>query len=125
MGAANLFHRFGSDPALSPDGRMLAFLRGSDTFLGRADVYVKMLPNGDPVQLTRDKTLKLSPVVFARRLAHRLRDRGPLGHMASRRVGWRGSAMMKNASSLTWAEGGKTCSLRDQKRTAYVSGHRG
>src|ERR1700704_5432337 len=42
-------------PALSPDGHMLAFLRGSDTFLGRADVYVKMLPNGDPVQLTRDK----------------------------------------------------------------------
>lgn len=48
-------------PALSPDGRMLAFLRGSDTLFGQADVYVKMLPNGEPVQLTRDKGLKLSP----------------------------------------------------------------
>src|SRR5215475_81349 len=49
-------------PALSPDGRMLTFIHGSDTFIGPGDVYVKLLPGGDPVQLTRDNGLKMSPV---------------------------------------------------------------
>ena len=49
-------------PALSPDGRMVAFLRGGDYFLGRAQVYVKVLPNGESVRLTNDATLKYSPV---------------------------------------------------------------
>ncbi len=49
-------------PALSPDGRMLAFLRGADTFVTNADLYVKMLPQGEPFQLTHQKTLKMNPV---------------------------------------------------------------
>jgi Tol biopolymer transport system component len=49
-------------PALSPDGRMVAFLRGDSTFLGPGQLYVKILPDGDPVQLTHDKALKTSPV---------------------------------------------------------------
>jgi eukaryotic-like serine/threonine-protein kinase len=44
-------------PALSPDGRMLAFLRGSENF-GAGQLYVKLLPNGEPVQLTHDETTK-------------------------------------------------------------------
>jgi Tol biopolymer transport system component/tRNA A-37 threonylcarbamoyl transferase component Bud32 len=48
-------------PALSPDGRMLAFIRGPSTFIGPGQVYVKMLPGGDPVQLTHDDTEKMSP----------------------------------------------------------------
>ncbi len=51
-----------TQPALSPDGRMLTFLRGPLTFLGRSQVYVKMLPDGEPVQLTRDDFPKMSPV---------------------------------------------------------------
>jgi Tol biopolymer transport system component/predicted Ser/Thr protein kinase len=50
-----------SQPALSPDGRMVAFIRGPYTFYGPGQVYVKMLPSGDPVQLTHDDTLKMSP----------------------------------------------------------------
>jgi eukaryotic-like serine/threonine-protein kinase len=47
------------DPALSPDGRMLAFLRSTD---GLAQLYVKLLPDGEPVQLTHDETkIKLQP----------------------------------------------------------------
>jgi len=45
-------------PALSPDGRMLAFIRRVD---GIGQVYVKMLPDGEPVQLTRDKLPKSDP----------------------------------------------------------------
>jgi len=50
-----------SQPALSPDGRMLTFIRGLTTFIGPGQVYVKMLPSGDPVQLTHDDVQKMSP----------------------------------------------------------------
>jgi len=52
-------------PTLSPDGRMLAFIRGQDTFMGPGDVYVKLLPDGDPVQLTHDGRGKMGPVSFS------------------------------------------------------------
>jgi eukaryotic-like serine/threonine-protein kinase len=52
-------------PSLSPDGRMLAFIRGQSTFTGPGDVYVKLLPDGDPVQLTHDGGEKMGPVSFS------------------------------------------------------------
>jgi DNA-binding winged helix-turn-helix (wHTH) protein/Tol biopolymer transport system component len=51
-----------SQPALSADGRMLVFVRGDSPFIGPAQVYVKMLPDGQPVQLTRDSLYKMNPV---------------------------------------------------------------
>jgi eukaryotic-like serine/threonine-protein kinase len=50
-----------TQPALSPDGRMLTFIRGPSTFVTSGQVYVKMLPSGDPAQLTHDDLRKLSP----------------------------------------------------------------
>jgi serine/threonine protein kinase len=41
-----------TSPALSPDGRMLTFIRGASTFFGSGQIYVKLLPDGQPVQLT-------------------------------------------------------------------------
>jgi len=53
-------------PTLSPDGRMLAFIRGESTFAGPGDVYVKLLPNDDPVQVTHDPaSWKQGPVAFS------------------------------------------------------------
>ncbi|MEO6120115.1 MAG: protein kinase, partial [Terriglobales bacterium] len=50
-------------PALSPDGRMLAFVRGG--FFGssaiRGEIYVKMLPDGEPIRLTSDGSGKHTP----------------------------------------------------------------
>src|SRR5262249_23655863 len=46
-------------PALSPDGRMLTFIRGDSTFVGIGEIYVQVLPNGEPVQLTHDGTQKM------------------------------------------------------------------
>jgi Tol biopolymer transport system component len=47
------------DPALSPDGRMLAFVRGTSTGVQSTgdptEIYLKLLPEGDPVQLTHDR----------------------------------------------------------------------
>ena len=45
-------------PALSADGRMVAFIRGSRSFLSADQIYVKMLPNGEPKRLTDDPRLK-------------------------------------------------------------------
>lgn len=51
-------------PSLSPDGRMLTFIRGgrfgASASLGQ--VYVKILPKGEPVQLTHDQLPKDQPV---------------------------------------------------------------
>ena len=49
-------------PALSPDGRMLTYIRGDSTFLARGEIYVQILPGGEPVQLTSDGLQKMSPV---------------------------------------------------------------
>jgi hypothetical protein len=43
-----------TSPALSPDGRTLAFIRSEYTFGGPGQIYIKRLPDGDPVQLTND-----------------------------------------------------------------------
>ena len=57
--------RFGDSataPALSRDGRMLTFIRGSNPFYGKGQIYVKELPDGTPQQLTDDGVSKMSPV---------------------------------------------------------------
>jgi len=49
-------------PALSSDGHMITFIRGPETFVTPGQIYVKMLPDGQPVQLTHDKLPKMAPV---------------------------------------------------------------
>ena len=49
-------------PSLSPDGRMVTFIRGGDSFLSRGQIYVKLLPNGESVRLTNDARAKYAPV---------------------------------------------------------------
>ena len=56
------FTDFATQPALSPDGRMLAFIRGAGSNLATVgQIYVKLLPDGDPVQLTHDESRKMAP----------------------------------------------------------------
>jgi serine/threonine protein kinase/Tol biopolymer transport system component len=50
-----------TSPALSPDGRMLAYIHGPDTFVGVGEIFVKLLPSGEPKQLTHDGTMKMGP----------------------------------------------------------------
>jgi serine/threonine protein kinase/Tol biopolymer transport system component len=52
-----------TSPALSADGRLLTFIRGANTFFGRGQIYVKALPDGEPIQLTFDSLPKMSPVI--------------------------------------------------------------
>src|SRR5581483_10487633 len=90
------------EPALSPDGRMLAFLRGS----GRAaQVYVKLLPDGEPVQLTHAEVLKTMPAFSpdGSRIAY-----GVAGHNWQTWVvpvlGGQPQLLLSNAAGLTWID---------------------
>jgi Tol biopolymer transport system component len=50
-----------SQPVLSQDGRILTFVRGPRTTYGLGQVYVKQLPDGEPIQLTHDDLKKADP----------------------------------------------------------------
>ena len=43
-----------SGPVLSPDGRMVAFFKGTSAFATSGPIYAKILPNGEAVQITND-----------------------------------------------------------------------
>ena len=45
-------------PTLSPDGRMLAFYRSETPFGTSGQIWLKLLPDGEPVQLTHDPRYK-------------------------------------------------------------------
>ncbi|HME09452.1 MAG TPA: protein kinase [Bryobacteraceae bacterium] len=49
-------------PSLSPDGRMVTFIRGGKAFFSTGQIYVKALPNGDAVQLSNSPEIKYAPV---------------------------------------------------------------
>lgn len=98
-------------PKLSPDGRMLAFIRGGDTATldGRGEIYIKLLPDGEPVQLTHDGKRKMSPVFTPKG------DRITYGVPALMMRNWSTWAvsafggepkpLLSNASGLTWIPG--------------------
>lgn len=94
-------------PALSPDGRMLAFIRGGDAFFGKGQVYVKLLPDGDPAQLTHDDAEKLAPVFSpdGSRIAFGTAE--PWNTWVVPVIGGEPHLMLPNASSMTWIDGGK------------------
>lgn len=48
-------------PALSPDGSMLVFIRGPLAFFSSGQIFVKRLPDGEPLQLTNDPLTKFAP----------------------------------------------------------------
>ncbi|HEX4039390.1 MAG TPA: protein kinase [Acidobacteriaceae bacterium] len=94
-------------PALSSDGRMLTFIRGSDPFLVRGDVYVQMLPGGEPVQLTHDGRTKLSPSFTPdnSQVVYSIAD--PWDTWEVPVLGGAPHLFMPNSSSLTFIDGGK------------------
>ncbi len=49
-------------PALSPDGRIVAFFRGGGNFPSSGQIYLKLLPDGESKQLTFDSTAKYDAV---------------------------------------------------------------
>ena len=51
---------------------MLAFYRSSSAFGTTSDIWLKLLPNGEPVQVTHDPHLEIRHRVLSRRRSHRV-----------------------------------------------------
>jgi serine/threonine protein kinase len=92
-----------TQPALSPDGRMLTFLRAPGSFRTAGQVYVKLLPEGEPQQLTTDNLAKMSPVFTpdGSRIAY---TTDPWDTSIVSVLGGQPRIWLPNASGLAWLD---------------------
>ena len=95
-------------PALSPDGRIVAFYRSDTWFLTPDQIYVKMLPSGEPVQLTHNSKWKYG-LAFSpdgSRIAYTTSEGGPSGWKTYTVpvLGGEPSLLLSNAAGLTWLD---------------------
>jgi len=100
-----------TDPSLSPDGTMLAFLRGPKTFTTPGQVYVMSLPDGQPRPLTDDDRLKMAPVFSpdGLRIAYtRIDEKWSWDTWTVPAAGGPAAPLLRNASGFTWIAGGRT-----------------
>ncbi len=107
-------------PALSPDGRMLAFIRGGDSFFGPGQINVKLLPAGDPVPLTHDSTNKLAPSFSpdSSRIAYSVAEPWDTWEVAV--LGGESHLLLPNTSSLTWIEAGKRLLFSEMREGSHM-----
>jgi eukaryotic-like serine/threonine-protein kinase len=97
-------------PALSPDGRMVTFIRGGEYFLSSGQIYVKLLPNGEVVQLTDDPAPKLAPVFtpdgsrVAFTLVDRARSPASWDTWTVPAHGGQATPFLRNAAALVWLD---------------------
>jgi Tol biopolymer transport system component len=100
-------------PSLSPDGRMVAFIRGGEPFLSRGQIYVKLLPNGESVRLTNDANPKYGPVFTpdGSRIAYSRITLGIGGNgwetWTVPVLGGEPTRLLPNATGLTWMNDGR------------------
>jgi DNA-binding winged helix-turn-helix (wHTH) protein/Tol biopolymer transport system component len=94
------------EPALSPDGRMMAFLVGSDVgFPFSGQVYTVMLPDGEPVQRTHDAFRKYG-VAFSpdgSQITYTTVG-GGWNTMAVPLLGGEPRLLLQNAAGLSWLD---------------------
>jgi eukaryotic-like serine/threonine-protein kinase len=92
-----------TSPSLSPDGRMVTFKRGEDPFLSSGSIYVKLLPNGESVQLTPPARV-YGPVFTpdGSRIAYTQNTAGSWDSWTVPVLGGQPTRLLPNASGLSW-----------------------
>ena len=110
-----------SAPSLSPDGRMVTFKRGDTSFLSPGQIFVKLLPNGESVQLTTSAGRKVRTRVHTGRISGRVYTGGfwEVGYLDCSGARWRASALpaQRFGAHLDCRSPGAV--LRDQDRTPH------
>ena len=93
-------------PALSPDGRMVAFIRGDNPFLGSDQIYVKMLPNGEAKRVTDDHRPKYG-LAFSpdgSEIAYTVLDPSGFSTYEVSALGGEPQLLLRNAAGLVWLD---------------------
>ena len=93
-------------PTLSPDGRMVAFIRGSNSFLTSDEIYVKMLPNGEARRVTDDSRPKYGPAFSpdGAEIAYTVMDGSGFSTYEVSALGGESQLLLKNAAGLVWLD---------------------
>ena len=84
---------------------MLTFVRSEETFWGFGEVYVKLLPDGEPVQLTHDGARKVGPAFFSpdgSRVTYSVSDGSTWDTWTAPVLGGKPSRLLAAAQGLTW-----------------------
>src|SRR5262249_34350118 len=85
---------------------MLAFIRSPQWWLTRGEIYVKLLPNGEPVQVTHDSRAKYG-LAFSpdgSRIAYTVHDRTDWSTYTVSPLGGEPAKLLSNAAGLTWLD---------------------
>jgi len=93
-------------PVLSPDGRMVAFIRGSEPFLTSDQIYVKMLPNGEAKRVTDDSRPKYG-LAFSpdgSEIAYTVLESSGFSTYEVSALGGEPQLLLKNAAGLVWLD---------------------
>ena len=93
-------------PALSPDGRMLAFIRGNQAFLGTDEIYIKMLPEGEATRLTNDSRPKYG-LAFSpdgSEIAYTVLEPSSFSTYTVSALGGDSRLLLTNAAGLVWLD---------------------
>ena len=93
-----------TSPSLSPDGRMVTFKRSEDSFLSSGHIFVKLLPNGEAVQLTTAAGRVYGPVFTpdGSRIAYTQVVAGTWDTWTVPVLGGQQTRFLPNASGLSW-----------------------
>jgi Tol biopolymer transport system component len=84
---------------------MLAFIRSDNWWLTRDQIYVKLLPNGEPVQLTHDSRMKYAPMFSpdGSRIVYSVAAGVWLTYVMSP-LGGEPTLFLTNSSGVTWLD---------------------
>jgi DNA-binding winged helix-turn-helix (wHTH) protein/Tol biopolymer transport system component len=93
-------------PALSPDGHILAFIRGNSSFMSAGQIYVKMLPDGEARPLTNDARVKYN-LAFSpdgSQIAYTVMESPVFSTYIASVLGGDSHLLLSNAAGLTWLD---------------------